>query len=367
MAGEIKYIKINGTEVKTPLVLASMAGITDADYVLEREKYAGVAFIGGYNTDEASRIASEEIEKCGRKEFNLGFDDIAAELDKLKNKNIIIGLNLRGSEPESFLSATEKFGKGIIYEIDAHCRQEPMKKAKCGEYLLENTDKLCRIVAELAVKGYTVSVKVRAGVTNDKLLAKNLWEAGAKIIHVDLMDFGYSKVRQIRNSCPLIIIANNGVTNPDTMMDYFSHGADLVSLARGANSDTLMALNRFIKATADSVGWYNAPKQLCRGGDLRSLAFCCMPVKQCPLLPALDSIKMPREFYLKLKQKSVKGTPLAEGSHTCFGSLAFCCKTSTPCMFRDMTLNSIKLEKNEYMKLKRQLSEKIMEQIFKNA
>ncbi|MDO5844540.1 MAG: methanogenesis marker 9 domain-containing protein [Methanocorpusculum sp.] len=367
MADENRYIKINGTALKSPLVLASMAGLTDADYVLERKSNVGAAFIGGYNTDEASKKASEEIEKCGRKEFSADFDEIEAELNKLKNTDIIVGLNLRGSSPESFLSAAQRFGKKIIYEIDAHCRQEPMKKAQCGEYLLENPEKLYEIVKALSAKGYTVSVKTRAGVTNDKVLAKELWKAGAKIIHVDLMDAGYSKVRQIRNSCPLIIIANNGVTNPDKMMDYFSHGADLVSLARGANAENLTGLNRFIRATADSVGWYNAPKQLCRGGDLRSLAFCCMPVKQCPLLPALDSIDMPREFYLKLKQKSAAGTPLAEGSHTCFGSLAFCCKTSTPCMFRDMTLSSIKLEKNEYMKLKHQLSEKIMEQIFKNA
>ncbi|HJJ94545.1 MAG TPA: methanogenesis marker 9 domain-containing protein, partial [Methanocorpusculum sp.] len=66
----------------------------------------------------------------------------------------------------------------------------------------------------------------------------------------------------------------------------------------------------------------------------------------------------------QLKEEAVAGTPLAEGSHTCFGSLAFCCKSSTPCMFRDMTLKSVKLPKNEYMKLKRELSEAIMDEIF---
>jgi predicted metal-binding transcription factor (methanogenesis marker protein 9) len=33
-------------------------------------------------------------------------------------------------------------------------------------------------------------------------------------------------------------------------------------------------------------------------------------------------------------------------------------------MFRDMTLKSVKLPKNEYMKLKRELSEAIMDEIF---
>ena len=178
------------------------------------------------------------------------------------------------------------------------------------------------------------------------------------------MDTGYTRIRQIRNSCPLILIANNSINAPDKMMDMFSHGADLVSLARSANVATLQLLDRYIRATAEENGWYNAPKQLCRGGDLRSLTFCCMPVKQCPLLPTLDTIGMSRQEYLALKQDLTKGTEIAKGSHTCFGSLAWCCKSSTPCMFRDMTLKSLPLAKNEYMAMKRELSDGIMEKIF---
>ena len=72
-----------------------------------------------------------------------------------------------------------------------------------------------------------------------------------------------------------------------------------------------------------------------------------MPIKQCALLPTLNAIGLEYGAYTQLKEEAVAGTPLAEGSHTCFGSLAFCCKSSTPCMFRDMTLKSIKLPKNE--------------------
>ncbi|HJK67343.1 MAG TPA: methanogenesis marker 9 domain-containing protein, partial [Methanocorpusculum sp.] len=248
--------------------------------------------------------------------------------------------------------------------IDAHCRQQPMIDAHCGEYLLHNTDALCDIVRALHKEGVCISVKTRAGVTDDRQLARKLWAAGADILHVDLMDTGYTRIRQIRNSCPLILIANNSINAPDKMMDMFSHGADLVSLARSANVATLQLLDRYIRATAEENGWYNAPKQLCRGGDLRSLTFCCMPVKQCPLLPTLDTIGMSRQEYLALKQDLTKGTEIAKGSHTCFGSLAWCCKSATPCMFRDMTLKSLPLAKNEYMAMKRELSDGIMEKIF---
>ncbi len=367
MTAAIIFITINGRPVKTPIVIASMAGITDAEFVLVRSKHAGVAFIGGYNTDEPSRKASVVMEAKGRKEFNADFDEIATEIDILDGADIILGLNLRGATPEGFVAAAKRLGPSVVYEIDAHCRQQPMIDAGCGEYLLHHPEKLCAIVSALAAEGVTVSVKTRAGVVDDRELARMLWKAGASILHVDLMDTGHTKIRQVRNSCPLIIIANNGVTSSDKMMDYFSHGADLVSVARSASLSVLQTLDRYIRAIAEEVGWYNAPKQLCRGGDMRSLTFCCMPVKQCPLLPSLGSLGMSREEYTNLKKELTVETPLSHGSHTCFGSLAYCCKSSTPCMFRDMTLKSIDLPPNEYMALKRTLSEKVVKKIFENV
>jgi len=220
-------------------------------------------------------------------------------------------------------------------------------------------------VQALKAEGVTVSVKIRAGVAgDDRLLAKKLWEAGADILHIDLMDFGTAKLRQIRNSCPLMLIANNSVTTFDRMKDMLSHGADIVSLARQSDARTLAGLDAAITRYADEEGWYNAPKQLCRGGDIRSLAFCCMPVKECPLIPTLARINMPREDYIRMKMEGVNGTPLDDGKQTCFGSLAWCCKTSSPCMFRDMTLKHVGLSKKEYMRLKRDLSDTIVSRVF---
>jgi putative methanogenesis marker domain 9 len=89
-----------------------------------------------------------------------------------------------------------------------------------------------------------------------------------------------------------------------------------------------------------------------------------MPVKECPLIPALSRIGIPREDYIEMKLRSVQGTPLDTGKQTCFGSLSWCCKTSSPCMFRDMTLKQAGVSRKEYMRLKRDLSDTIMERIF---
>ncbi|HJJ39009.1 MAG TPA: methanogenesis marker 9 domain-containing protein [Methanocorpusculum sp.] len=364
MAGNSRYLTINGVDVKCPVFLASMAGITDAEYVRERAEFCGGAFLGGFSIDEDTTAASKEMEKCGRKEFSASLSDIKTQLDSLRGKDLVLGVNLRGTSAESYLKAAEVLGKDVIYEIDAHCRQKPMTDAGAGEALLSDPEKLCGIVSALHKAGYAVSVKFRAGIVNDSELARGLWLSGADILHVDLMDFGHSMVRKIRNSCPLILIANNGVTSDEVMMDYFSHGADVVSLARGASPALLKYLSEYIEAAAEEVGWYNAPKQLCRGGDLRALTFCCMPMKSCALIPTLSAIGLGHEEYMALKNEAVAGTPLAQGDSTCFGSLAYCCKSSSPCMFRDMTLMGIGLEKPEYMKLKRELSKRIIKRIF---
>lgn len=362
---------INDHVVRTPVAIASMAGIVDADYVLTRKDHVGIAFLGGYAIDKPAMDAARQIASGGdRKEFLS--DDPVAELsfqaEKLKNSGVICGLNLRGSTPEAFAAIAEALGTSVVYEIDAHCRQAPMVAAGAGEYYLKNPKALADVVKALKAKEVTVSVKIRVGVAEDDIkLVRALWRAGADILHVDLMDTGSAKLRQIRNSCPLLIIANNSINNFDTMREMLSHGADLVSLARQSDEHTLAGLDAAISRYADEEGWYNSPKQLCRGGDLRALTFCCMPVKECPLIPALAKIKLDKEEYLRLKLDAVKGTPLEEGSHTCFGSLAWCCKTSSPCMFRDMTLAGSGLSKKEYMKRKRELSETLTNHIFREV
>lgn len=359
---------INDRVVRTPVAIASMAGIVDAAYVLERADHVGLGFIGGYSIDRPTLEAARAVASSGdRKEFI--FDDplteLQAQIAQMGKSDIILGVNLRGSSPESFRTIAHALGSAVVYEIDAHCRQPAMVAAGCGEYYLKNTGKLLAVVRALKEEGVTVSVKIRAGIAeNDRALAEKLWQAGADILHVDLMDSGTAKLRQIRNSCPLMIIANNSINNFDRMKDMLSHGADIVSLARQSDTRTLAGLDAAITRYADDEGWYNAPKQLCRGGDIRALTFCCMPVKECPLIPTLSRINLPREDYIRLKLDGVKGTPLDDGAQTCFGSLAWCCKSSSPCMFRNMTLKQVGLSPKEYMRLKRDLSDIIMDRVF---
>ncbi len=53
--------------------------------------------------------------------------------------------------------------------------------------------------------------------------------------------------------------------------------------------------------------WDDAPSHVCRGGgDSRALAFCCPPVKPCPILHALDDVNLTPQEYMDIKEDFAK-------------------------------------------------------------
>lgn len=75
---------------------------------------------------------------------------------------------------------------------------------------------------------------------------------------------------------------------------------------------------------------------------------------------ALKEVGLSPQEYLDIKQQFGRETKLGQGKGTCFGSLVWCCKTSKPCPLRDMTLNQIGMSHDEYLTLKKELSEVIL-------
>ena len=67
----------------------------------------------------------------------------------MEGSDVITGINLRGSTPDSYCSLARALGDTVVYEIDAHCRQPAMIEAGCGEYYLRNVEKLLTVVRPL--------------------------------------------------------------------------------------------------------------------------------------------------------------------------------------------------------------------------
>ncbi len=354
---------------KNPIAIASMAGITGSEFA-SKSSSAGLVILGGYNLDEpTNEAARKEIER-GRSEFvsDNPMEFLETELEAAKGITTV-AVNVRAASLEPYIEAAKLAKKsGAILEINAHCRQPEMTALGAGEALLKDIPRLCGYVSEIKKTGVVLSVKTRANVVNDVELARAIEKAGADIIHIDAMhpdgmDTGV--IKRIRNSTEMFIIGNNSVVDFESAKEMFSHGADMVSLARGVRADPgiISRLVFDVSSFQSMTGWYNAPKHICGGGDLRALAFCCLPVKPCALHGALKLAGLSAEEFMKIKTEFAKNTPIEYGEGTCFGSMAWCCKITKPCFLRNGALSAIDLPDVEYMRIKKRLSEHIMKRI----
>lgn len=373
VTGNLFDIKIGYATPKNPIALAPMAGITDSRFAF-RFRNAGMIVLGSYNLDDRTNDAAQKEIARGRKEFvsKEPMEFLESELEAAKDLTTV-AVNVRAATIEPYIEAAHLAKKsGAILEINAHCRQPEMLELGVGEALLKDAPGLCEYIREIKKTGVVLSVKTRANVVNDVELARAIESAGADIIHIDAMpqsgemqDFPGADIRvikRVRNSTGLFIIGNNSVVDFESAKDMFSHGADMVSVARAALSepgiiDNLVSeVSSFQKLT----GWYNAPKHICGGGDLRALAFCCLPVKPCALHGALKQAGITAEEFMKIKTEFARKTPIEYGEGTCFGSMTWCCKITKPCFLRDGALTSIGLSDVEYMQIKKRLSEYIL-------
>ena len=253
----------------TPRVaLASLSGAADAAWARTGADHAGAAFLGGIAVDDPTREAARALVARDREEFlppdPIGF--VEATLDALVDTPIRPGVNVRAASPDAVSEAAAVCADhGAIVEINAHCRQAEMCAAGAGESLLRDGDRLREQVAAAASAGATVSVKLRAEVEGVDLpgLSSRLVDAGADVLHVDAMDTE-PVVADVAGAAPdAFVIANNGVRDRETAVEYLEYGADAVSVGRP--SDEPAVLRRVRRAVE---GWFGRSGADGRGGEV---------------------------------------------------------------------------------------------------
>ncbi len=362
-------IKVKNILFRNPIALAPMGGITDSRFANERANAAGLVILGGYNMDTATQKAASDMVARDREEFlsERPLELISNEIESVK-EGPVVGINIRSSSPGPLIEAGELlYRKGAILELDAHCRQEEMTGVGAGQALLNELPKLCEWIGQIKATGVVLSVKVRANVVDDIELIRMVEAAGADILHLDAMKEGSGAdlklIKEIRDSTGMFLICNNSVNDLKSAKDMFARGADMVSVARGVIQDPglVAGLVRDIVAQQHEMGWYNAPKHICRGeGDLRGLTFCCLPVKPCPQHHNISKLGYTTKDFADTKTDFARGTMLEYGDSTCFGSLVWCCKISKPCFLRDGVLQTLGVSDAEYMRLKKELADHII-------
>jgi putative methanogenesis marker domain 9 len=309
------------------LVLDNPIAITSSDHQFKADcsGSAGLIVAGGIDLDQ------------------LSISDLESSIKSIDTTSAI-GFSIASSRDEPIMDAARLAKKSrSLLELDF-----TSEKMDLG--------RLPGLVQGMKKLGVTVSAKIRP----DALGRTELATPGIDIVNLDVSGLNGSAPKMVKKAADVLksrIMVMEDVGDFDEAQALFAMGADLISLSGNADPEFASWLSQAMREYDDLSGWYNAPKHICSGGDLRGLSFCCPPVKSCPVLGALKRAGFTPDEFVERKLRLAKGTPLQYGDGTCFGSLVWCCKITKPCFMRDAVLRKIGLSGREYMDLKRKLAE----------
>ena len=297
---------------------------------------AGLLLLEGFDLDE---VSLEEVQACLER---------ISECQSSRDETTAFGLSVTCSRDEPLVEAARLASRHLcLLDLRLTKIRDPVR--------------LLELIPRLKRCGVTLSLRIRPEDLTNELLEK-LQESELDIIHLDLRGLngvGPKMVKKAKDCRGPVIMALADIGEFEDAKNLMSMGADVVSL-RGADPEFADWLSEAMHEYDSLSGWYNAPKHICAGGDLRGLAYCCPPVKQCPVLGALKKAGMTPEEFVYKKLSFARGTPLETGEGTCFGSLVWCCKITKMCYLRDAALAKIGLSGKEYMELKKKLAEELL-------
>ena len=226
--------KIGNIELKTPFVLAPLAGITDAVMrKLCEEQGASLTY--------TEMVSSKGLYYGDRK---------TGVLTYIPEGSGPAAIQIFGSEPDIMKNAAEKLEdlSNVILDINMGCPVPKVVKNGDGSALMQDPDLVYDVVrATVSGTSKPVTVKIRKGFTNDKINAPEVAraiEAGgasAVAVHGRTRPQYYSGtadwdiIRQVREAVDITVIGNGDVTTADDGMRMLREtGCDLVMVGRGA-------------------------------------------------------------------------------------------------------------------------------------
>ena len=229
----IKRLKIGNVELENNILLAPMAGVTDASFRKICKKYG-----------EPGLVCTEMISSKGLY-YN---DQKTEELLRVSKEKRPIAIQIFGSDPEIMGAIADKVEKyGDIIDINMGCPAPKVVKNGDGSKLLLNLELISQIV-ENVTKNTTkpVTVKIRKGWNNDNIVAVDVAQivekAGAKAItvHGRTRDEFYSGkvdldiIKKVKESVKIPVIGNGDIkTTTDAIKMFEYTGVDGIMIGRG--------------------------------------------------------------------------------------------------------------------------------------
>ncbi len=231
----LKPLQFGSVEIGFPVVLAPMAGYTDAAMrTLCLEHGAGAVY--------TELTSAEGIRRDSEKTF--------AVLDTAKNEHPIAG-HIFGRDPKAMVAAAkyvERTGQFDWIDINCGCPVKKVVSRGAGAALMKDLPLMGEIIEKVKkAVSLPVSVKTRIGFNNDSAchleIAKVVEESGADMIAVHARlaknfhggDPDWSALGEMKQELSIPVIGNGGVFTPEDARRMVEvSGVDGVMIGRGA-------------------------------------------------------------------------------------------------------------------------------------
>jgi tRNA-dihydrouridine synthase B len=227
-------LKIGTLKLKSNLILAPMAGITDLPFrMLNRKFGCELAFVEMINSSSISYKSKRTQKMISSNKFERP-----------------LGIQLLGCEEKFMQRAMDVINEYDfdILDFNAACPVKKVVRRGEGAALLKDPGKLSRILKIVVKKTKVpVTVKIRSGWDKDSVnaveVASSCQDAGASgvFIHGRTRAQGYSGVvdygiiREVKKAIKIPVIASGDIFSPQFAKRMFDEtGSDAVIVARGA-------------------------------------------------------------------------------------------------------------------------------------
>lgn len=230
---------IGKIKIKTPVLLAPMAGVTDYPFrILCKEMGAGIVYSEFVSADGIIRENSKTL-----------------DLIKFEEKERPIGIQIFGSDPEIMSQASrfvlDSFKPDLI-DINYGCPVPKITKKGAGSAALQDLclmDDITAAVVE-SVREIPVTVKMRAGWNENSIVIP---EAGHRLESIGVKAItlhprttqqrytgkaNWTYIKELKNACSIPIIGNGDVCSASNMLQMFDEtGCDAVMVGRAAQGN----------------------------------------------------------------------------------------------------------------------------------
>lgn len=230
----LKTIELNGLTIKNNVLLAPLAGYTNAVFRGMCESLgAGLSF----------------TEMVSAKGLCYNSENTRELLQLLPVYGGVNAVQLFGSEPEYMRKAasSEEIAPFDLIDINMGCPVPKIFKNGEGSALLANIPLAQQLVKAAKASGKKVSVKFRIGVDGEHIVTRDfalaMQDAGAALLTVHGRtrvqmysgEVNYKEIAEAKKAVQIPVIANGGVfCNADAEKLIAETGADGVMVARGA-------------------------------------------------------------------------------------------------------------------------------------